>query len=131
MLIILIERMTVPLCFSKSTWNVVSMLAVLKAGDSFVPLDPFAPTERLKKLAGNVGATIILCSPQHASLLASVTGSVISVDRDMLSLLPQPGELPLVSSSDLAYLIYTSGSTGEPKGTMISHGVSLLFYSLS
>jgi len=114
----------VPLCFDKSMWNVVSMLGVLKAGAAFVPFDPMAPISRLKTLAQDVGAKIILCSQQHVGLLKSVAEKIVPIDGEVIRQLPpfESAELSSVKSSNLAYLIYTSGTTGEPKATMIEHG---------
>jgi amino acid adenylation domain-containing protein len=115
----------VPLCFDKSTFNVVSMLGVMKAGAAFVPLDPAAPVARLQTLSDNICASVLLCSPQYATTLLHIVDNVIPVDGPMIDQLPQTSSndrLPSVSSSDLAYLIFTSGTTGEPKGTMIEHG---------
>ncbi|KAH6670809.1 nonribosomal peptide synthase [Halenospora varia] len=114
----------VPLCFNKSPWNVVSMLAVLKAGAAFVPLDPAVPTARLEGLIARVEAGMILCSRQLAKTLETVVDVVIPVDQNMINELSSFGvhdRLPPVNSADLAYLIWTSGTTGEPKGTMIEH----------
>ena len=116
-------KTVVPLCFDKSAWNIVAMLAVLKAGGSFVPFDPTHPVARLQGLARKVEAEVILCSRQHAKMLASVTDIVIPVDDDVIDRLPVATNvrLPQVSSQDRAYIIFTSGTTGEPKGTIIAH----------
>lgn len=101
----------VPLCFEKSMWNVVTMLAVLKAGAAFCPLDQNAPIARLQKLVQNIQATTLICSQKYVGQLAAVTENIVSIDRHLLSnLLHLSSELPVVASSDLAYLIYTSGS---------------------
>lgn len=107
----------VPLCFDKSIFNVVAMVAVLKAGMHFCPLDPTAPITRLRTLIQRLEADIVLCSQQHACLLAPLSEKVVPIEHRMLQHLPQQPEnkLPMVSGYDLAYLIYTSGSTGEPK----------------
>jgi amino acid adenylation domain-containing protein/non-ribosomal peptide synthase protein (TIGR01720 family) len=114
----------VPLCFDKSVWNVISMLGVMKTGAAFVPLDPAAPAYRLQHLVSRVNAGLILCSPKHINRLQQVANEIVAVDADMISHLPdaENDQLPLVKSTDVAYLIWTSGTTGEPKGTMIEHG---------
>ena len=113
----------VPLCFDKSKWNVVAMLAVLKAGAAFVPFDPTHPISRLKSLSHKVGAKIMLCSRKHAESLAPVAESIIPVDANLMDQLPTTpkDQVSPVKSSDRAYLIFTSGTTGEPKGTIIPH----------
>ncbi|KAK4184411.1 non-ribosomal peptide synthetase [Podospora australis] len=114
----------VPLCFDKSKWTVVSMVAVMKAGGAFVPLDPSHPVERIRSLCESVGARLLLCSPRHQSMLAEVLPTVLPIDDQTLSLSDNKAhnvDLPKVSPSNTAYIIFTSGSTGKPKGTVIEH----------
>lgn len=116
----------VPICFDKSKWTVVAMLAVLKAGGVFVPLDPTHPTPRLRALASKVKATTILCSPQHHAMLESVATELITVDDKLFMSLPEHhGDVNFGSSNNGAYMIFTSGTTGEPKGALIEHGALL------
>ncbi|KAI9691601.1 MAG: NRPS [Bathelium mastoideum] len=113
----------IPLCFEKSKWNVVAMLAVLKAGAAFVPFDPAHPKNRLESLAQKVGAQVLLCSRKHAEALSGVSKNIVPVDMNLMNRLSAvtDDETPSVTSRDRAYLIFTSGTTGEPKGTIISH----------
>lgn len=116
----------VPICFDKSKWTVVAMLAVLKVGGIFVPLDPSHPLPRLRALASKVQATTILCSPQHQAMLKSVAPELISVDDQLfLSLEEHHGDVNFGSFNNGAYMIFTSGTTGEPKGALIEHGALL------
>ena len=112
----------VPLCFEKSGWTVVAMLAVLKAGAAFVPLDPSSPMSRLQEIVNDVKAKLILCSPCYEKLCESIPARAFPVNRIMTE--RQPGRLyslPCVQSDAAAYVIFTSGSTGKPKGTVIEH----------
>ncbi|KAF5689247.1 non-ribosomal peptide synthetase [Fusarium circinatum] len=112
----------VPICFDKSKWVVVSMLAVLKAGGIFVPLDPSQPLLRLQALAQKVDAKTILCSPHHQRMLESVAPELIPVDEQLFTQLPeQSDEIDCGSWRNGAYMIFTSGTTGEPKGALIEH----------
>ena len=94
------------------------MLAVLKAGGAFVPLDASHPVERLAGLCETLGATIMLCSPRLVDTLSAVTQTVLAVDDSALidgvidSCVPTKVD---VSSNNAAYVIFTSGSTGKPK----------------
>ena len=98
------------------------MLAVLKAGGAFVPLDPSHPVERLRALCDSIGAKLMLCSRHHLSKLTRVLDTVLSVDDETtveLTLAESEGGVvtgvPTASSTNAAYVIFTSGSTGKPK----------------
>lgn len=94
------------------------MLAVLKAGGAFVPLDASHPVERLAGLCDTLGATIMLCSSRLVGALSAVSHTVIAGDDisldDCVSDSAVPTEVD-VSSNNAAYVIFTSGSTGKPK----------------
>lgn len=95
----------------------MAMLAVLKAGGAFVPLDPSHPESRLQALVQRLEASILLCSRHHADKLANVAASIIPVDKDTIDTLPTERTTihPKAQSTNAAYIIFTSGSTGEPK----------------
>jgi amino acid adenylation domain-containing protein len=112
----------VPLCFDKSGWTIVAILAVLKAGAAFVPLDFEAPILRLRELVGDVQADLLLCAPQFERLCQSIPCSTLVVDRETTAQNhSRMKTLPLVQSDSPAYVFYTSGSTGKPKGAMLNH----------
>ena len=116
----------VPICFDKSKWTVVAMLAVLKAGGIFVPLDPTHPVPRLQALVHKVGAQLVLCSPTHVGILETAAHTLIPVDDYLFSELPHKDEVVVnLSHTTGAYMIFTSGTTGEPKGALIEHGAFL------
>ncbi|GKU05482.1 unnamed protein product, partial [Fusarium langsethiae] len=116
----------VPICFDKSKWTVVAMLAILKAGGTFVPLDPTQPLMRLQNLTRKVDAETILCSPQHQDMLESIESKVIPVDAQLFERLEErAGDVDCGLWSSGAYMIFTSGTTGEPKGALIQHGALL------
>jgi amino acid adenylation domain-containing protein len=112
----------VPLCFDKSGWTIVAVLAVMKAGAAFVPLDFEAPIMRLRELVTDVKAEWILCAPKYEQLCQSMGPNTLAIDRNATE---QSAEdmypLPQVQSDSVAYAFYTSGSTGKPKGAVINH----------
>ena len=115
----------VPLCFEKTAWYVVAMLAVLKAGGAFVPLDPAHPSARLREIVGQVDAPVVLTTAKYHSLFTDFSVKTMIVDAETikehaarnLECIPASASNP----ENLAYVIFTSGSTGKPKGTMIQH----------
>ena len=114
----------VPVCLERSAWSVVAIIGILLAGGAFVPLAPAHPLTRHKELLESIKARLLLCSPEHASRFASVVGTRIAVDGDMLRSLPSKDQtpLPILSSpTNTAYVLYTSGSSGKPKGVMVAH----------
>lgn len=109
---------------------VISILAVLKAGGAYMPIDTEYPADRISYMLEDSGA--VLCIAQDHSLVPE--GMDIPVvnpkESPILSSYDQTGVQHHMSApSDLAYIIYTSGSTGKPKGVMIEHRnvVRLLF----
>jgi non-ribosomal peptide synthase protein (TIGR01720 family) len=113
----------VPLCFEKTAWAVVSMIAVMKAGGAFVPLDHTHPEGRLQHFIDDVQAKLVLCSQQSYEKIAGVAKRALVVDRGTVDRLDKaPTLLPIISPDNVAYSIFTSGTTGRPKGTLIEHG---------
>ncbi|KAF2842939.1 nonribosomal peptide synthase [Patellaria atrata CBS 101060] len=112
----------VPLCFEKTGYAIVSMMAVNLAGGAFVPLDFSHPVSRLKNLIDNVKASAVLCSPKHAEKVSSAAPLAVPVDGAFIASLPTvSSSLPEVDPDSPSYVIFTSGTTGMPKGTVIEH----------
>ncbi|RHZ65485.1 nonribosomal peptide synthase SidD [Aspergillus thermomutatus] len=115
-----------PVCFEKSRWTIVAVLAVMKAGATFVLMDPTLPLARLQNMAQQVGAKMMVSSRDQHDLATEIIPSakVFVVEENAfssLSIKQNIGLLPTVPSSALMYMIFTSGSTGTPKGVKISH----------
>ncbi|NDL00647.1 non-ribosomal peptide synthetase [Photorhabdus bodei] len=113
----------VAICVARSPAMVVGLLAVLKAGAAYVPLDPDYPGERLSHILADVSPVILLADAVGRTVLGEnvLTGLTVF---DPNTLLDQPDsnpQIPELTSRHLAYVIYTSGSTGTPKGVMVEH----------
>lgn len=112
----------VPLCFNKSAWATVAILAVTKAGGAFTFLDPSFPINTLQDIVRQTGASFMLCS---ASTLSRWDGlfPAFEVSPEVITALPQLHGAPHspVRPSNLLYIVFTSGSTGKPKGVCIEH----------
>ncbi len=117
----------VGICLERSFELVVSILAVLKAGGAFMPLDPEYPRERLQLMLRDSAAPVVLTQQSLLEdLRAAASGTatiVLSVDSDGQSFADRPGSDPGVpcSPEQGAYVIYTSGSSGRPKGVLVPH----------
>ena len=118
---------TVGICIQRSVEMVVSLLAVLKAGAAYAPLDPEYPAERLAYMIEDAAAPVLITRSEWESRLPKHTSAAICaaicIDVEWQSVsLESSEDLNLdVPDQNLAYVIYTSGSTGKPKGAMIQH----------
>ena len=110
----------VALLFTRSAQAVVAMLAVLKTGAAYLPIDPAVPTSRIKFMIADAAPMAAVTTAGLAGRLDGCDLLVIDVDDPRLD--AQPGTaLPAPSGDDIAYLIYTSGTTGTPKGVAVTH----------
>jgi amino acid adenylation domain-containing protein len=113
----------VAVCLERSPEQVLAVLAVLKAGGAYLPLDPSNPAERLLYTLRDSGALAVLTREELARDLEPLPIPAICLDRDVAG---AQHAVPLrsrdrVAGESLAYVIYTSGSTGNPKGTELRH----------
>ncbi|MDN3695555.1 AMP-binding protein [Chryseobacterium tructae] len=115
----------VPLCLNRSEQMLIAILAVLKSGAAYVPMDPSYPAERIEHILQDTEAKIILAEEETIGKLKEVSSEVISIDaiafQAMLETLSSENPVTKVQPENLAYVIYTSGTTGLPKGVMIEH----------
>src|ERR1700750_994343 len=103
---------------SRSPWMIASILAVLKSGGGYVPIDPLYPQERIDYMTSDSGCVVVIDEAELESFLIEQNNySKTNPER-------------VNESGDIAYVIYTSGTTGKPKGTLITHNnVSRLFFT--
>jgi amino acid adenylation domain-containing protein/thioester reductase-like protein len=116
----------VGICLDRGIEMIVALLATLKAGGAYLPLDPNYPLERLQYMLHDAAPRVVLIQEQLRDSLHLDLGDVTVIDPELGSMtmrndrnLPK-GEIGL-TADHLAYLIYTSGSTGRPKGTGMPH----------
>ena len=116
----------VGLALYRSLDMVIALLAILKAGAAYVPLDPEYPVERLQDIIEDSGICLLLGNETLFNALGELPKQVKPwcLEKDGLTMADYPSKsLPLINVPlHQAYLIYTSGSTGKPKGVMVSHG---------
>ena len=119
----------VALCYEHSHELIVALLGILKAGGTYVPLDPADPPERLAFMLADSQATALVTQQHLLEHLPQTTpvSNVICMDRAWRTIQRENPRNPgrLVSSEDPAYMLYTSGSTGTPKGVLGTHRAAI------
>ena len=113
----------VPICTDRSLWTVVCMLAVLKTGAVFVPLDSAVPIGRLEQVLQATQAEVVLTCSDARSDLAGIAVHIFNVSAVMAT---TPSSTTasanvVTTPADTAYIMFTSGSTGRPKGVVMTH----------
>jgi non-ribosomal peptide synthetase component F len=120
----------VALLLPRSAEAIMAMLAVLKTGAAYLPIDPSIPDTRIGFMVGDAAP---IAGITTADLRARLDGhELLVIDVDDSSIGAQPSTpLPMPAPQEIAYLIYTSGTTGVPKGVAVTHGnVAQLLESL-
>ncbi|MGC0416367.1 non-ribosomal peptide synthetase [Embleya sp. AB8] len=113
----------VAVCAERSIETIVALLAVLKAGGAYLPVDPTLPDRRIDWMLTDSGAERVLSRPEFAERFASFEPPLLILDDTTTRTGPEAEAEPLAPIAEpeqLAYIIYTSGSTGQPKGTLIT-----------
>ncbi|MDR3661826.1 MAG: amino acid adenylation domain-containing protein, partial [Mycobacterium sp.] len=111
---------TVALLLQRSAEAIVSILAVLKTGAAYLPIDPAVPAERLAFLMADAAASAAVTTGELAGRLGGFQVPVVDVTDPVVEKQPAT-RLPAPDSDGVAYLIYTSGTTGVPKGVGVAH----------
>ncbi len=116
------REVSVALFLERSPELAIAALAVLKAGGTYVPLDPGYPATRIAMLLEDCAAPVVLTHSSVADKLPAGNWRKIVLDREKAEAeVAERSTEPQISSDDTAYVIFTSGSTGRPKGVQITH----------
>ena len=112
----------VAICLERSPELLTAIVATMKSGAAYLPLDPHYPEERLSFMLRDSSAAMVITNSSQPKLEAH-KAHVINLDEHATLIASQSDDNPLRhgDSQNLAYVIYTSGSTGKPKGVMITH----------
>jgi natural product biosynthesis luciferase-like monooxygenase protein len=112
----------VGICTQRGIGMVVAVLAVLRSGACYVPLDPSYPRERLQFMAGDAELAALIVDQKSLAVAPTAACPRVDLDADAAAIAGADVLLDDAASGDhLAYVIYTSGSTGRPKGVMVRH----------
>ncbi|WP_234017158.1 non-ribosomal peptide synthetase [Nostoc sp. 'Lobaria pulmonaria (5183) cyanobiont'] len=119
------------ICVERSVEMAVAILATLKAGGVYIPIDPNYPTQRITEISKDAGIEIILTQQHLEVLLEEQSRQLVALDSNRSEIAEQPTDNchSQANSENLAYVIYTSGSTGKPKGVAVTHQ-ALVNYAL-
>lgn len=115
-----------PVSVTRNVNLVVTLLAVLKAGAAYVPIDPNYPRDRISYIVDDVQSNLVLCDNSSLGLFSQHNLTCINIDDcaiyTAINQISDTQNLELaICPSHLAYMIYTSGTTGRPKGVQIEH----------
>ncbi|EGW20005.1 non-ribosomal peptide synthetase [Methylobacter tundripaludum] len=112
----------VGVCAERSVELIVGLLAVLKAGAAYVPLDPSYPEDRLDFMLSDAGIELLLTQSALVDKFKHRAIEMLCLDNDSAKGQAKRTLSRSLSPDNTAYIIYTSGSTGQPKGVAVSHG---------
>lgn len=107
-------------CWGENDHRIAVILGIMKAGATYVPLDPSLPGDRLAFMIEDCGIGLVVTTKEHA-------GKIKGVEKLLLEDVPQDAQVAvaekkIIDSEDYAYIIYTSGTTGQPKGVSVTYG---------
>lgn len=113
----------VGICLDRSEEIIVALMAAIKAGGAYLPLDPAYPKDRLSFMITDSKAKVLVTQRRLERDLHEVETQKVFIDSDWSEIADESAEDPqnYTAAQNLVYVIYTSGSTGRPKGVMVQH----------
>jgi len=117
------QETVIAIAIDRSMQLMIGLLAILKAGYAYAPLDAEHPKNHLQYILKDTEAPILITQSKSKDKFADYLGHIILIDQDWKEICSGPLHNPpcSVQPENLAYVIYTSGSTGKPKGVLIEH----------
>lgn len=117
----------VGICVERGIEMAVGVLAILKAGSAYLPLDPSYPPDRLSYILNDAAPALLLSQKNLRDVLLPAVAPIVDIHEELQSALGYseqnlPADAVGITVSNLVYVIYTSGSTGRPKGVAMPHG---------
>jgi non-ribosomal peptide synthetase-like protein len=117
----------VGISLDRSEWPIITILAVLKSGAAYVPIEPSLPNDRLRYIADAANLAIIVTEPAHEARIREISSAqIVTIEHYRASAgTLQDGRLCRtetgVNACDVCYVLFTSGTTGRPKGVVTEH----------
>lgn len=120
------------LLLERSTYTYVSLLAILKCGAAFVPIDPSYPADRIAFIAEDADPALLLTTSAFAESVGGINCPSLTLDTAAAVIARQPTTRPILDdrADSLCYIIYTSGTTGRPKGVAVNQSNICNFISV-
>lgn len=119
----------VGICLERTPDLVLSMLAVMKTGAAYLPLDPDYPQDRIVFMIEDSQTSTVLTSREIAATLALPPEKTFLIGEALQGEALNVSQLPVVAPESAAYVIFTSGSTGKPKGVVVTHRNVMNFFA--
>ena len=126
-----VEKSAVGLCLPRSGEMLIAMLAIMKTGAAYIPLDSNAPVERLEYILSETQAKALITTTDVADAMAQDEVVTVCIESQDWQGASDSQPETSIQPDDLAYILFTSGSTGRPKGVEITHhNVTNLAYAM-